>query len=168
MSGPCGVVRLAGVDDARLDELVRAATADAAPDDVTPPLTAGPGWTPERVAWLRDYHRARRDGLDGPARESSWAVLRDGRVVGAVRLARTADPDVLETGIWLARAARRGGVGTVALRLAVARARQLGAHTVTASTTPSNPASQAVLRRLGFVLTTVDDEVRAVLALTPS
>src|SRR3712207_1336148 len=89
--GPVGEVELVAVDEVVLAALVRAATTDAAADEVTPPLTADGSWTPGRVAWLQAFHRDRRDGLDGPLGQATWAVVADGHVVGSVRLASTED-----------------------------------------------------------------------------
>lgn len=88
-------VALVTVDDTVLEQLVEAATTDASADAVTPPLTAGPAWTPTRIAWLRDFHPDRRTGLDGRARETTWAVTVDRRVVGSLRLQRTERPGLL-------------------------------------------------------------------------
>jgi RimJ/RimL family protein N-acetyltransferase len=120
-------VRLLPVDDAVLTEMVRAALRDADPDEATPPLTPGNTWTPERVEWLRRFHTDRRAGLDGPAGEASWAVEVDGDVAGAVRLKRTAEPGVLETGIWLTRGARGRGAGRRAIAALLEQAAVLGA-----------------------------------------
>ncbi len=73
---------------------------------MTPPLTADPAWTPTRTAWLRDFHRGRRSGLDGLARETTWAITLDQQVVGSVRLQRTERAGLLETGVWLTRGIR--------------------------------------------------------------
>ena len=148
-SGP----RLRPVDDANLAELVQAALGDAAPDEVTPPLTAGNVWTPERVEWLTRFHVDRRAGLDGPAGEATWAVEVDGGVVGAVRLKRTAEPGVLETGIWLTRRARGRGVGRRALAAVLEEAAAGGAAAVRADTARGNGPALAALRDLGFVCT---------------
>src|SRR4051794_15260338 len=93
-------VELVPVDESVLSRLVAAATSDAAPDEVTPSM-AGNLWSPERIDWLHRFHRDRRPGLEGPLGEATWAVCLDGSVIGAVRLERTTDPAVLETGIWL-------------------------------------------------------------------
>ena len=143
-------VRLRPVDDATLSRLVAAALADAAPGEVTPPLTPGTRWTPERVRWLQRFHVERRAGLDGPAGEATWAVELDGAVVGAVRLKRTAEPGVLETGIWLTRGARGRGIGRRALGGVLDEAAALGAYEVAAETTRGNGPALAVLRNLGF------------------
>ena len=66
-------VRLRAVDDVVLAEMVGAARGDAAPDEVTPPLTPGNTWTPERVEWLARFHADRRAGPDGPAGEGARA-----------------------------------------------------------------------------------------------
>lgn len=165
MAEAAGGVSFARVDAACLDALVAAAVADAAPDDVTPPLTAGEGWTGERIAWLRAYHRDRQGGLDDPPFEVAWAVRSGGRVLGAVRLRRTA-PGEAEIGIWLVRAARGMGVGTRAVAFALARARQ---HDdllrVGATTSAENVAAQALLRRLGFAVSGDAAAVSATYAL---
>lgn len=158
---------LVDVDEAVLDELVAAAVGDAAPDEVTPQLTPGTEWTDERIAWLRELHRSRRTGLSGPAGEATWAIVTDGRVVGQVRLKRTDDPGVLETGIWLVRAVRDRGLGAQAIAAALQKAAEAGAQAVRADTTSANHPALGVLRRLGFRLQAGDGPgaVRAVVRL---
>lgn len=156
-------VSLVAVDEIVLEQLVQAATTDAAADDVTPPLTAGGAWTPCRVAWLRSFHRDRRTGSSGPAGEATWAVTADGRVVGSVRLKRTDEQAVFETGVWLARGARDQGIGRAALSAVLEQAAALGARGVRADTTVRNASALAVLRRLGFDLVPTDDGVAALL-----
>jgi hypothetical protein len=56
-------VSLLDVDELTLDRLVNAAITDAAANEVTPPVTTGDEWSPARIAWLKDFHRNRRDGL---------------------------------------------------------------------------------------------------------
>lgn len=158
------VVRLRPVDDDVLARLVTAALTDAAPDDVTPPLTPGEDWTPERIEWMRRLHVQRRPGLDGPLGEATWAVDVDGSIVGAVRLKRLPEPGVLETGIWLARSARGSGVGRRALVAVLEKAAQAGAHTVRAETSRQNAAAQGLLRSLGFATRRAGDRVEAGLA----
>ncbi|SDY83832.1 Acetyltransferase (GNAT) domain-containing protein [Modestobacter sp. DSM 44400] len=134
---------------------MQAAVADAAPDEVTPPLTPGPEWSSDRVDWLRRFHRDRRTGVDGPAGEATWAVVLAGSIVGSVRPERVA-PGVLETGAWLTLVARGMGVGTRALTAVVAQAAELGAIELRACTTRSNAPALAVLRSVGFTLATFD------------
>jgi len=162
-------VALVTVDDAVLEQLVEAAITDASPDEVTPPVTAGPAWTPTRIAWLRDFHRDRRAGLDDPVRETTRAITVDQRVVGSVRLQRTERPGVLETGVWLTRSTRGHGVGRAAIAAAVREAAALGATAVRAETTANNAGALTVLERLGFDLTPADDGrgVHALLILEP-
>ena len=167
------MIDLAPVTEARLPLLVAAALAGAAADDVTPPVSPGPQWTGERVEWLQAFHRDRREGLAGPGQESTWAVVdvgddsgpEGGQVVGGVRLQRTSDPQVLETGIWLVRDARGRGVGRQALQLVLERARQVGAATVRARTTAGNKGALGLLRSLGAVVTADGDVVRAEIPL---
>lgn len=159
---------LVDIDDEVLALLVRAAIDGADPDEVTPPLTPGTAWTPERIAWLHDFHRDRRAGLDGTAAEATWAVVLDGDVVGSVRLRRTADPAALEVGAWLIRDVRRRGFGRTIMAGVVAQAEALGAIKLQADTTTDNAAALAVLRGLGFTLTqdSRSDEIHAELLLT--
>lgn len=162
---PC--VALSAVDEVVLEQLVLAATTDAAADEVTPPLTEGPGWTATRVTWLRSFHRARRAGLDGPAREATWAIAVDNRVVGSVRLKHTDEQGILETGLWLTRGARGRGVGRAAMVAVLQQAAGAGAAVVLAETTVANASALAVLQHLGFDTAPTEDGrgVRAFLAL---
>ena len=157
---PTGVELLA-VDETVLARLVGAALSGAEPDEVTPPM-AGPRWGPERIEWLRRFHRDRRIGLAGPLGEATWAVAVDGEVVGAVRLKRTAEPDVLETGIWLTRPARGKGVARTAITDVLDHARTSGARAVRADTGRENASALYVLQRLGFRTSTEGDRVVAV------
>jgi RimJ/RimL family protein N-acetyltransferase len=159
-------VELLPVDEGVLARLVGAAVADADPDEVTPPLLPNGGWRPERIEWLRRFHRDRRLGLDGPLGEATWAVAVGGEVVGAVRLKRTADPDVLETGIWLRRSARGRGVGRRALLAVLVQAAERGARAVRADTSGENRAARAVLGALGFRCEEDGDRVLAVRPVT--
>jgi Predicted acetyltransferase len=160
-------VDLVAVDEAVLEQLVSAATSDADADEVTPRSTSGNTWSAARVAWLRNFHRARRLGLAGPAGEATWAIIADARVAGSVRLKRTDDPEVLETGVWLGRSARGRGVGRDALGIVLRKAAALGATAVLAETIESNVAALAVLEYAGFAISAADADghVRAVLRL---
>jgi RimJ/RimL family protein N-acetyltransferase len=154
-------VELLDVDETVLARLVGAALRDAEPDEVTPPM-AGAQWGPERIEWLCRLHRDRRLGLDGPLGEATWAVSLDGEVVGGIRLKRMAEPDVLETGIWLTRSARGQGVGRTAIAEVLETARAHGAHAVRADTSRENAAALSVLQRLGFHTSAAGDRVVAV------
>jgi RimJ/RimL family protein N-acetyltransferase len=161
-------VVLVAVDETVLTQLVHAATTDTMADEVTPPLTAGQAWTPARVAWLQDFHRARRAGLAGPAGEATWAVVVEERVVGSVRLKRTDEHGVLEAGIWLTPSTRGRGVGQAAIAATLRQAATLGATRVRADTTVTNTGALALLRRLGFTLTPANgQDVQALLLLDP-
>ncbi|MBC7374809.1 MAG: GNAT family N-acetyltransferase [Frankiales bacterium] len=160
------VVVLAPVGDPILEQLVAAATSDAAAGEVTPPLTPGDGWTPERVAWLRRFHVDRRAGLKGEAHEVTWAVLVDGHVVGGARLAHVGLDKELEVGMWLTRQARGSGVGRLALALLLEQAAAGGFVSIRADTSPSNAAALTVLRNQGFTCSdSPDGRVHAQLAL---
>ena len=83
-------------------------------------------------------------------------------VVGGVRLKKTAEPDVLETGIWLTWQARGKGVGRKAIADVLEKAREHGARAVRADTSPQNAAALYVLQRLGFRTWPEGDRVQAV------
>ena len=157
---------LVPVDDAVLDQIVDAAITGASADEVTPPLSAANEWTPERIAWLRDYHRANREGLAGPTGEATWAVVASGKVIGSARLKLTDQPQVFETGIWLTRSSRGHGIGSAVLTAVLLEATAGGATTVRADTAESNVGALSVLRRLGFSLDPADEgRVHALLSL---
>ena len=164
------LVALVEVDETVLEALVKVATTDASANEVTPPLTEGDAWTAARVAWLRDYHRACRAGMDGPKGEATWAVMAAGNVIGAVRLKRTEIDGVLETGIWLARRSRGRGLGTAAAAAVARLASALGAATVRADTTSTNVQALAILKRRGFSVGPTDTSgvVHAHLKTQPS
>ena len=154
-------VALADVDEDVLEELLAVALVQATADEVTPPLGSTSAWNPERIAWFRDYHRAAATGLEGPAREKTWAVVAGGTVVGSVRLKsvgpdavepNAVEPGAVETGIWLATRFRGQGVGRLALQLVADEARARGFAVLEASTTPGNKAAQSLLASLGAEL----------------
>jgi len=163
---PVPVVALVDITGPLLERLLAVALHDADADDVTPPLGTAPGWNPERISWFRDYHHAAAAGLDGLAREQTWAVTADGEVAGSVRLARVPNacgrlpPDGagLETGIWLGRRFRGRGIGREALRLVRLEAEAAGADWLQAETTPGNAAAQALLRSAGLAARVADGE----------
>lgn len=145
-------VRLADVDEPMLQRLLDLAMHDASADDVTPPLGTGTAWNAERIRWFRCYHRSAAAGLDGPAREKSWAILCDGSPAGSIRLKRSGE-GTAETGIWLGRSYRGRGCGTAALGLVLAEARLAGLGQVTAHTTAGNIGAQRLLTAAGASLT---------------
>ena len=161
-------VTLRPVDETVLALLVAAALADAGANEVTPPVTPGENWSPERVEWLRGLHRTRRAGLSGPAGEATWAIDVDGQVVGSVRLKRLDGPAVVETGMWLTRDARGRGIGGQALRAVLETAVAGGTRTVRAETTRGNGAALAVLSRLGFRFADGEGETVRAVWLAPS
>jgi RimJ/RimL family protein N-acetyltransferase len=143
-------VSLVDVGEDVLERLLPVAVRDADADEVTPPLGSTAGWNSERITWFREYHRA-STGLDGPARQKSWAISYAGALAGSIRLKRTG-PGTLETGIWLARSCRGLGIGQEALRQVRAHAAASGAVRLEACTTARNPAALALLRGSGAEL----------------
>ena len=161
-------VRLTPLDGDGLEELVGSALTDTRPGETMPSDAAA--WSDRLVGEFRAFHRGRRGGLDGPAREVSYVVRVAGRAQGVIRLERHS-ADELEVGMWLARAARGQGVGGLALTAVLERARELGARTVVARTTVGNAPAVAALRRLGARVEPAgagagaDGKVRAVLVV---
>ena len=128
-------IQLVDVDEGVLAQLVDVATTDAAADEVTPPVTDGPTWTGERIAWLEQFHRSHRDGGAG---QSVWAVV--------------VDDAAGEIGLWLRRSARGRGVGSAVVYAVVQRATAAGLHRLTAETTLNNAGARRVLERAGFTV----------------
>lgn len=86
-TGMVGRVEVQQVNEESLEELLAVAVEGATPEEVMPPVVGPPGWTTERQEALRNWHRARRPGLAGPLRESTFAITHNGRIVGSARLA---------------------------------------------------------------------------------
>ncbi|MEU9014329.1 GNAT family N-acetyltransferase [Streptomyces sp. NPDC048479] len=147
-------VDLRHVDEETLQGLLAVAVNEAAPGEVMPPVAGPPGWTPARQDAFRAWHRTRRPGLAGPLRESTFAILTDGQIVGSARLACRDNQEVLETGMWLARSARGRGIGTATLRALLHEAARADARLVVAETTATNLGAIAALRRNDARLTT--------------
>ncbi len=143
-------VELVPVTEGILNQLIEVAVTDAHPNEVTPPVGPGDGWTPERVEWLRAFHRDRRSGLVDGRQEETWAVVVGGKVIGAVRLKRVGREGCLETGAWLRRSARAQGFGRQVLTALVELAGRHGAREVCAETTTTNHGALSLLRQLGF------------------
>ncbi|MBQ0987761.1 GNAT family N-acetyltransferase [Streptomyces sp. F63] len=162
-------MELRRMDEAGLQELLAVAVGDAVPEEVMPPVAGPPGWTPEREEAFRAWHRARRAGLAGPLRESTYAITVEGETVGAARLAvrDSGGGEVLETGMWLARSHRGRGIGTAALRVLLDEAGRAGARVVVADTTAHNAAALAALRRNGATLTPREGTADVHAVLTP-
>ena len=148
-------VSLVDVGEDVLEHLLFVAIQDADADEVTPPLGSAAGWNSERISWFREYHHA-ASGLDGPARQKSWAISYDGKLAGSIRLRRTG-PGTLETGIWLAGGYRGRGIGHEALRQVKVHAAAAGATELEADTTSGNSAALALLRGAGAELVFAGD-----------
>ncbi|WP_367128122.1 GNAT family N-acetyltransferase [Saccharothrix sp. HUAS TT1] len=143
------MILLRALDDDGIERLLDLAVADADPADVMPP-----GWTTDRRDAFRDFYRG--------FLTDAYEIVRDGRTVGMARL--TADG---ETGMWIARHARGGGVGLAALRHVVAEAPRRGITTIVADTTTDNTAALTVLRKAGAALDVDGDRVTARLPVPP-
>ncbi|NWF29567.1 GNAT family N-acetyltransferase [Streptomyces sp. PKU-EA00015] len=152
-----GRVELQQMDEGSLEVLLAVAVDDAAPEEVMPPVAGPPGWTPERQEAFRAWHRARRPGLAGPLRETTFAITHHGKIVGAARLAVRDSHEVLEAGVWLARSQRGRGTGTAVLRVLLDEAARSGARAVVADTKAHNTAALTALRRNGATLITSQD-----------
>ena len=107
-------------------------------------LETEPRSAEERRTWL-----ASRDG-----RHPVVVVEHDGVVVGWASLnvfnAREAYRHVADISVYVARASRGQGAGTVLLERLVALGREIGFHKLVLAGFPDNAASVALYRRLGF------------------
>ena len=72
------------------------------------------------------------------------------RIVGGIGIGRRSDGDGLELGYWIARPYWGLGFATEAGRAVIGLARAMGLPRLTAGHFIDNPASGAVLRKLGF------------------
>jgi RimJ/RimL family protein N-acetyltransferase len=162
-----GRVEVQPLDEESLEELLAVAANDATPEEVMPPMAGPPGWTTERQEAFRAWHRARLPGLAGPLRESTFAITHNGEIVGSARLAVRDRPDVLETGMWLARTQRGRGIGTATLRILLDEAAKTNAQAVVADTKAHNTAALTALRRNGATLVTSQDTAEVHAELVP-
>jgi RimJ/RimL family protein N-acetyltransferase len=162
-------ITLTPVTDEILEQLVAAATTDAAADEVTPALSPGTQWTMDRIEWLRNYHRSNQTGPDGPGHEWTWAVIRSGVVCGSVRLKAKGTTGIFETGIWLTKDVRGHGVGRGAMAAVIKNAAVQGARELSADTAAGNFGALSLLAHLGFQLAPADaaGRVQARVVLDP-
>ena len=145
---PTPEVELGTLDDSALEQLVVHAVPDAALEEVMPVAPGPARWTHARLQAFIAFHRGRRGGLQGPAREVSFVIRVDGEAAGVVRLQRVS-PATFVVGLWLARSVRSRGVGHLALVAVADRALVLGARALVAETTAGNAPALATLKRLG-------------------
>ncbi|MFD9950223.1 GNAT family N-acetyltransferase [Nonomuraea sp. NPDC059023] len=153
-------IELHALDEELLSRLLDAAVKDADPVEVMPPLEGPAGWTSERRAAFVRFHRTR--SLSSNPVETTYAIVVDGTVVGAARLARLDDAEhVVEAGIWLGRSHRGEGTGTVVIKKLAALARNAGARRLFASTTADNAPAQRLLAIIDADVTHTDCDVTA-------
>lgn len=155
------------VDEGNLESLLSVAVAETDPGEVMPPVEAPPGWSQARREAFRAFYRQHYAGLDGPTGTAVYAILVGADVLGMIRMTRRAEPETVETGIWLGRSARGLGLGAAALRSLLAEAAGAGARRVVAETTAGNRPALSLLRRCGAELHTHDGTVRAEIRLPP-
>ncbi|WP_125778336.1 GNAT family N-acetyltransferase [Antribacter gilvus] len=160
-------VDLVPVSDDVLTLLLALAETDAEPGEVMPPVPGDPGWTEERRAAFRAFHRARQLTPDTTTTEVTFGVRADGEVAGSARLAQVdGDPATREVGLWLGRRFRGRGVGAQVLVRAAAASRVMEAKRLLARTTADNVPAMGLVTAAGFTLTPdLDGGVEAVLDL---
>ncbi|MFL6051762.1 MAG: GNAT family N-acetyltransferase [Actinoallomurus sp.] len=137
-------VTLQPVDENLLPRLLELAVAEADPHEVMPGEPEALRWTDARRTAFTEYHR--------PAAGAAYAVLVDGRLVGAARTTPAEAPGAVQASIWLARPARGKGYSTEAFCLLIDEARAHGASAIIAETQLSNTAAVCMLRSLGATL----------------
>jgi RimJ/RimL family protein N-acetyltransferase len=138
------IVTLQPVDEDVLRRLLDVAVADADPEEVMPPVPGPSGWTAERRAAFLDHHTS--------ARGTTYAVLAEGRLAGAARLAPAEAPGAAEACVWLGRSTRGKGFGIEVLHLLIEEARTNGLTALVAETNAANRPAVGTLRALGAKL----------------
>ena len=135
-------IMLIPLDEPLLRDLLATAVAEAEPAEVMPDPAEGAGWSPEvREAFLR-FHLTR--SLSAAPVERTYAVVVDGTVAGAARLAPleegegAAESSLVEGGVWLGRAYRGSGIGKAVLRELVHGAKAFGAARLRTRTSREN------------------------------
>lgn len=151
-----GSVRLQPLDAAGIDALTQAAVAGADPGEVMPPVAGPPGWTAERVEAFKAFHRQRaaQPGV------RTYLIAAAGAAAGSIRL-DDIDDTTAEIGLWLTRDSRGHGIGTTAVGLVLAQAKELGITNVIADTAVDNLAAQTAMRRNGGVPAEQDGRIHA-------
>lgn len=103
------------------------------------PAGTAAAWIAKHAAW----HEAGKQVI--------WAIVRDDLLIGAIGLAIVATHRRAEAGYWIAREAWGQGVATEALRAVIAYGFDvLGLHRIDAQHYRENPASGAVMRKVGM------------------
>jgi RimJ/RimL family protein N-acetyltransferase len=132
--------------------------ARAAPDERLEGLRLAPGGieAPEVLSWIA---RTAATVSSSTGTASAWLVVDGDEAVGLISLKSPPREGVVEIGYGIAESRRGRGHASAAvgLVLAIARSRR---WTLTAETSPTNPASAKVLERNGFerVGERVDDD----------
>ncbi len=110
-------------------------------------LTIPHPYPPEQAAdWL-----SKHAGWYAEGRQVIWALRREDDLVGAMGLRIVAAHRRAEVGYWIARHAWGEGIATEALRAVIACGFDtLGLHRIDAQHFAENPASGAVMRKVGM------------------
>lgn len=153
-SNQAAVVRLEILGDSNVDALTQAAFSGASPVEVMPQGAA---------EWSDDAKVAYRAYLD-TTDDTTYLVLSESRVVGAIRLAER-DSVTAETGIWLCREARGAGNGTAAVRTMLDEARRSGYRVLVAEVERDNTPALRALQACGAATYDSDDVVSAEIAV---
>ena len=107
------------------------------------------GLAPREVTAL--VRRVTAEEAPYTSRELSWMVAEDAQVVGMISCTKPAGERRYEIGYGTAPACMGRGVATAAVAAMLDVARDQGLFGLTAETSVSNPASQRVLEKNGFV-----------------
>jgi RimJ/RimL family protein N-acetyltransferase len=139
-------IQILRLDQAKLRDLLEVAVADAAPEEVMPPLL------PYAQGWSADMRQSFLDFFE-PMLGTIYGITADGELAGFIRLSPLPSRDgVAETGMWLGRSWRGRGIGPAALGELMKEASQNGFRKVVADTTPENLAAVGTLRKNGATL----------------
>lgn len=103
------------------------------------PAGAAAEWIAKHGPWLAE------------GKQMIWAITRDGLLIGAIGLIFARAHRRAEVGYWIAREAWGAGIATEALRAVIAHGFDaLGLHRIDAQHYAENPASGAVMRKVGM------------------
>jgi RimJ/RimL family protein N-acetyltransferase len=122
--------------------------ARAAPDERLEDLRLAPGGieAPEVLSWIA---RTAASVSASTGTASAWLIVEGDEALGLVSLKAPPREGVVEIGYGIAASRRGRGHASAAVGLVLAIARSRG-WTLTAETSPTNPASAKVLERNGF------------------
>ncbi len=116
---------------------------EVAKQTLTIPHPYPPGAAAEFIAKQTEWVAAKKQAV--------WAITLEGALIGTMSLRIVAEHKRAEAGYWIARSAWGQGIATEALRAVIAHGFDvLELYRIEAHHYPENPASGAVMRKVGM------------------